>query len=81
MKNLNEAKLTKDLIKEVEENIRFVYMPTLKNYDCITIEDDFIEISKDEKWERDENLNYNKVSDREVRQFKKNNLSGIFVEC
>ncbi len=81
MKNLHEAKLTKELVKEVEESIRFVYMPTLNNYDYITIQDDFIEISKEEKWERDENLEYNKISDREVRQFKRNNLSGVFVEC
>ncbi|WP_252242929.1 hypothetical protein [Clostridium sp. ZS2] len=81
MKNLHEAKLTKELAKEVEESIRFVYMPTLNNYDYITIQDDFIEISKEEKWERDENLEYNKISDREVRQFKRNNLSGVFVEC
>lgn len=80
MKNMHEVNLNKKIIKEIESTIRFVDMPNLKNYNTITIENDFIEIIKDAKYEREEG-DYIEVSKKEVRQFKKNNLSGVFVEC
>ena len=81
MRELNNETITKEIIEEVNNNCRFVDKPNLKNYDYITIEDDFIEITKEEEYKRNENLEYVKVTNREVRQFKKNNLSGVFVEC
>jgi hypothetical protein len=81
MKNMHEVNLNKEIINEVENNVRFVDMPNLKNYDTITIENDFIEIIKEAKYERDEEGYYEKVANKEVRQFKKNNLSGVYVEC
>lgn len=81
MRKLHEENITKEIIEEVNNDCRFVSKPNLKNYDYITIEEDFIEITKEEEYKRNEELEYVKVSDKEVRQFKKNNLSGVFVEC
>lgn len=81
MRELNNETITKEIIEEVNANCRFVSVPNLKNYDYITIEEDFIELTKEDLWERDENGNYEQVSDSITRQFKKNNVSGVFVEC
>lgn len=81
MRDMFEEFVTEEIIKEVEDNITFVDMPNLRNYDTITIFTDFIEIAKDAKYKMNDNLEYIKIRNKEVRQFKKDDLSGVFVEC
>ena len=75
----NNKQITKEVIEQLE-GVVFVDRPNFERYDIITIGNGFIEISKEEAWERDEELSYNKVSDSEVRQFQKDSISGVYKE-
>ena len=75
----NNKQITKEVIEDLK-GVVFVDRPNFENYDIITIGNGFIEISKEEAWERDEELNYNKVSGEEIRQFQKDSISGVYKE-
>jgi hypothetical protein len=79
MNNCNNKQITKEVIEDLE-GVVFVDRPNFEHYDIITIGNGFIEIVKEEVWERDEELNYNKVADEEVRQFQKDSISGVYKE-
>jgi len=81
MRNLNFAPITKEIIREIDDNCTFIDNVNFEKYDRIVIEDDYIEIVKFPKYIINEKLQYIKISDGYVGKFKKDNLSGIFIEC
>lgn len=79
MENCNVKNITKEVIAELE-NLVFVQEPNFKNYDYVTINNNFLELFAEEIYEPNDNGQYIKIQDAISRQFKKNGVSGVYVE-
>lgn len=81
MKEWTKKEIDNEVLNELKGMV-FVERPAIENYDHITIGmgGDFLEIVKESVWQRDENLEYRQISATETRQFKKNDVSGVWVE-
>lgn len=78
--------VNEDINKEMLEKLNsyeFVEKPNFCKYDTctISINEDYIELYRGERYEQDNNGEYEKVFDSIYRFFKKNTVSGVFVEC
>ena len=87
MREMDNVKITKELAEEVLNTFVFVDTPNLSNYDYFSINstNDTIEIVKEKKYERvidatGEDWEYKLKSKKVRRLFKKNSISGVFVE-
>ena len=87
MREMDNVKITKELAEEVLNTFVFVDTPDLEKYDYFSINsnNDLIEILKEERYERivddtGEDWEYKIISKEIIRLFKKNSISGVFVE-
>ena len=87
MREMDNVKITKELAEEVLNTFVFVDTPDLEKYDYFSINstNDTIEITKEGKYERvidatGEDWEYKIISKEIIRLFKKNSISGVFVE-
>lgn len=73
---LYNENITKKIIGELER-FKFVERPNFEKYDYISIlnHETYIELV------REAYMKENKLKPQLVRQFKKNGISGVFVEC
>ena len=81
MKEWTNKEIDNEVLNELKGMV-FVERPAMENYDHITIGmgGHFLEIVKESRWERDENLEYHQICAAEIRKFKKNDVSGVWVE-
>ena len=82
MREIVNEDLTKEILALLN-SYEYVEKPNFQKYDTCSISanEDYIELWKNERYSRDDNGNYQKVSDSIYRFFKKNTVSGVFVEC
>lgn len=87
MREMYMEKIDKNIVEEVERNIRFVDPVDIAKYDYITIGQDTIELSREEykktpiydkKTGELKDYDYENIS--VTRGFKRNNVSGVYVE-
>lgn len=81
MKELHEANITKGIIDEIQNNCRFVQEPNWSKYDTITVDGDYIEIYREPIYKQDpDTWQYVCVEESLRRNFKKDSISGVYVE-
>ena len=79
MLEINNAKINKEM-EELLNSFEFIDKPNFKNYDSCDIEDDYITLYREDEYERDEYDNYVISKEGITRRFKRNNMTGVFVE-
>ena len=79
MLEINNAKINKEM-EELLNSFEFIDKPNFKNYDSCDIEDDYITLYREDEYERDEYDNYVISKEGMTRRFKRNNMTGVFVE-
>lgn len=80
MREMHNETINSKIIEDVKENIKFVEAPNLANYDYITYSYGFIEIYKEPIYKQDSDGSYYMHKDEVRRQFKKDSISGVYVE-
>jgi hypothetical protein len=78
MKEYNEEPLTKEIIAELKQLV-FVHKPNFKAYDYVTYRDGYLELMAEERYEQDEDGEYQQVSEPRMTAYKKDGISGVYV--